>query len=396
MTFPNETLPKGRKQKTTSLYDRFINQGAVMGDSFGLENVLWFANNKEDAHEEPTIKRSRSHNYVSKEVINVRENVGVTEVANFSKHEFKGPDARKFLDYIMAGKLPKPGRISLTPMLTNKGKLYGDLTVACFDENEFMIFGSGAAQEMHRRWFESHLEKFNVDYKNRSDEFHGLSIAGPKSRDLLQKIVREDVSNNNFKFRDSRKMFVAGVPTIINRISFTGELGYEIYVAPHFQLKLYEELTKAGKEFNIKPFGGRALMSMRLEKNWGAWTLDYRPDFTAKETGLDTFINWDKDFIGKDNAKKDESKNKLVPLIVETNDIDVTNNEAVLKDDKSIGYITSGGFAHFVNKSVAFSYLDKTQIKSEKGIQVEINGNLFNCSIIKEPLYDPSGEKMRS
>ena len=175
------------------------------------------------------------------------------------------------------------------------------------------------------------------------------SIAGPRSRELLQKITREDVSNTNLKFRDSRHMFVGGVPAIVNRISFTGELGYEIYVAPHFQLKLYEEIMEAGKEFNIKPFGGRALMSMRLEKNWGAWTLDYRPDFTAKETGLDTFINWDKDFIGKENAKKDNSSNQLVPLIVQTNDIDVTNNEAVMKKDKSIGYVTSGGFAHYVN-----------------------------------------------
>jgi len=396
MTFPNETLPKGRKQKTTALYDRFINQGAVMGDSFGLENVLWFAKSKKDAYEEPTIKRSRSHNYVSKEVINVRENVGVTEVANFSKHEFKGSDARKFLDYVMAGRIPKPGRISLNPMLTQKGKLYGDLTVACIDENEFMIFGSGAAQEMHRRWFESHIGKFNLSYKNRSDDFHGLSISGPKSRDLLQKIVREDVSNSKLKFRDSRRMYVAGVPAIINRLSFTGELGYEIYVAPHYQIKLYEELMEAGKEFNIKPFGARALMSMRLEKNWGAWTLDYRPDFTPKEVGLDVFINWDKDFIGKNSAKKDKSKNKITPLIVETNEIDVTYNEAVMKGDKSIGYVTSGGFAHFVNKSVAFSYLDTNELNSGKGIQVEINGDMFNCSIIKEPLYDPSGQKMRS
>ena len=187
----------------------------------------------------------------------------------------------------MAGKIPKPGRISLSPMLTKKGKLYGDLTIACMDENEYMIFGSGAAQEMHRRWFESHLGKFDVKYKNRSDEFHGLAISGPKSREVLQKVVREEVSNKSFKFRDSKRMYVAGVPAIVNRISFTGELGYEIYVAPHYQLKLYEELTDAGKEFNIKPFGLRALMSMRLEKNWGAWTLDYRPDFTAKETGLD-------------------------------------------------------------------------------------------------------------
>ena len=296
----------------------------------------------------------------------------------------------------MAGKLPNPGRISLSPMLSYRGKLCGDLTVACFDENEFMVFGSGAAQEMHRRWFESHLDKFDVNYKNRSDEFHGISIAGPNSRKVLEKIVRDDVSNEKFKFRDSRRMFVGGVPAIINRISFTGELGYEIYVAPHYQIKLYEELMEAGKEFNIKPFGGRALMSMRLEKNWGAWTLDYRPDFTAKETGLDAFINWDKEFIGKESAQKENSSNKLIPLIVETNDIDVTNNEAVMNGDRSIGYVTSGGFAHFVNKSVAFTFIDQKNINSENKIQVEINGDLFNCSIIKEPLYDPSGQKMRS
>ena len=296
----------------------------------------------------------------------------------------------------MAGRLPKPGRISLTPMLTHKGKLYGDLTVACLDEYEFMIFGSGVAQEMHRRWFETHINKFNVNYKNRSNDFHGLSIAGPKSREVLEKIVRDDISNEKFKFRDSRKMFSGGVPAIVNRISFTGELGYEIYVAPHFQLKLYEELKRAGEEFNIRPFGSRALMSMRLEKNWGAWTLDYRPDFTPKETGLDMFINWDKEFIGKNNAKKDKSTNKLTPLIVETNDIDVTNNEAVMKDGKSIGYITSGGFAHYVKKSIAYSYLDKKILKTNEKLKVEINGDFYDCSIIKEPLYDPRGTKMRS
>ena len=396
MTFPNETLPKGRKQKTTALYDRFVSMGAVMGDSFGLESVLWFADNPTDAYEEPTIKRSRSHEYVSKEVKNARENVGVIEVANFSKHEFQGSDARKFLDYILAGRIPKTGRICLNPMLTPKGKLYGDLTVACLNENRFIIFGSGAVQEMHRRWFESHLKDFNVVYKNRSDDFHGLALSGPKSRELLQKLVRENISNENFKFRDVKEMYVAGVPAIVNRISFTGELGYEIYVAPQFLLKLFEEMELVGKEFGLKPFGGRALMSMRLDKSWGAWTLDYRPDFTAKESSLDVFINWNKEFIGKESAKKDNSSLKLTPLIVETDDIDVCNNEAVMKDGKSIGYVTSGGFAHYVNESIAFSYLDKNILNSDKKIQVEINGNFFNCLIIKEPLYDPSGKKMRN
>ena len=124
--------------------------------------------------------------------------------------------------------------------------------------------------------------------------------------------------------------------------------------------------------------------------------MDYRPDFSAKETGLDNFINWEKDFIGKESAQKELSSNKLTPLIVETNDIDVTNNEAVMNGSQSIGYVTSGGFAHFVNKSVAFTFIDQNQIKFENKIQIEINGDLFNCSIIREPLYDPSGSKMRS
>ena len=161
-------------------------------------------------------------------------------------------------------------------------------------------------------------------------------------------------------------------------------------------LKLYEEIETIGKEFNLKPFGSRALMSMRLEKNWGAWTLDFRPDFTAKESGLDIFIDWNKDFIGKESAKMDKSKLKLTSLIIETDDIDVTNNEAVVKNGKSIGYITSGGFAHYVNKSIAYSYLDEENLKTNERIQVEINGEFYNCSIIKEPLYDPSGMKMRS
>ena len=296
----------------------------------------------------------------------------------------------------MACRIPLPGRITLNPMLTPKGKLYGDLTVACLNDNKFIVFGSGAVQEMHRRWFETHLKNFDVIYKNRSDELHGLALSGPKSRQLMQKLVRESISNENFKFRDIKEMYVGGVPTIVNRISFTGELGYEIYVAPHFLLKLYEEMEAAGKEFNLKPFGGRALMSMRLEKNWGAWTLDFRPDFTAKESGLDFFIDWNKDFIGKESAKKDNSKLKLTPLIIETDDIDVTNNEAVVKDGKSIGYITSGGFAHYVNKSIAYSYLDEEILKSNEKFQVEINGNFYNFSIIKEALYDPTGERMRS
>ena len=399
MTFPNETLPKGRKQKTTSIYDRLIKKGAVMGDSFGLENALWFAKNEKDAHEEATFKRSRSHDYVAEEVNAVRTSVGATEIANFAKHEFTGPEARKFLDYILAGKIPKPGRIVLTPMLTSKGKLYGDLTVACLNEEKFMLFGSGAAQEMHRRWFEFFLPKRGVIYKNKSDDYHGIAISGPDSRKLLSKICRDDVSNDAFKFRDTKETFVGGVPVILNRISFSGELGYEIYTSPQFQLKLFEEIESCGKDFNLKLYGTRALMSLRLEKNWGAWTLDFRPDFSAAESGLDIFINWNKDFIGKQaslNEKKIGIKKKLVTMIIDTDVIDVSNDEAILKNKKCVGYITSGGYAHHVKKSMALGYVPLELSKHDTNLEVEINGKFYLAHVIGKPLYDSNGGKMKS
>lgn len=399
LTFPNETLPKGRRQKTTAIHDRLVARGAVMGDSFGLEHVLWFANGPDDAHEEPTFKRSRAHDYVAAEVKAVREAVGAVEIANFAKHEFRGPGARAFLDRILAGRLPKPGRVALTPMLTPKGKLYGDLTVACLDDDVFMLFGSGAAQEMHRRWFESHLPVTGVSYRNRSDELHGIAIAGPRSRELLSRITRDDVSNESLRFRDVRKTFVGDVPVILVRISFSGELGYEIYCAPQFQLKLFERIEEAGSPLGLRLYGARALMSLRLEKNWGAWTLDFRPDFTAAQSGLDAFIDWDKEFVGKGAALAERESGpakKLVTMVVETTDIDVSNDEAVLLNGECVGYVSSGGYAHHVGKSIALGYVPPALAADGTELQIEINGEFYPACITAHPLYDANGSKMRA
>ncbi|MEO0368355.1 MAG: FAD-dependent oxidoreductase, partial [Pseudomonadota bacterium] len=353
ITFPNEELPAMRKQKTTSIYDRLVSAGAVMGASFGLEHALWFADSPEAAFEEPTLRRSNAFDYVAKEVDAVRTAVGVIEIANYAKHEFKGPGAGKFLDQILANKLPNKGRLSLTPMLTPKGKLYGDLTVAHLDDDHYLVIGSGAAQEMHRRWFEQHLPDTGVEYRNRSDELHGLAIAGPNSRELLEQITRDDVSADALKFGAIYQTAVGGVPVILARLSFSGELGYEIYCAPQYQLKLDEAIMTAGAELGLKRFGARALMSLRLEKSWGVWTLDFRPDFTAEQSGLAMFINWDKsDFIGREAAlvEKGKAKISLVTLEVES-DIDCNHDEAIFHNDECVGYVTSGGYAHHVGKS---------------------------------------------
>ncbi len=397
MTFPNETLPKGRKQKTTALYDRLVAKGAVMDQGFGLEQALWFADGPEDAQEEPTFRRNRSFDYVAREVKAVREAVGAIEIANFAKHEFKGPGARIFLETVLAGYVPKPGRLTLTPMLTEKGKLYGDLTVACLDEEHFMLFGSGTMQEAHRRWFEARLPA-DVSYRNVSDDWHGIALSGPRSRDLLQRITRKDVSAEAFKFRDLDQCYVGDVPVILNRISFSGELGYEIYCKPHYLIRLAEAVEEAGADLGLRWYGARALMSLRLEKGWGVWTLDYRPDFTAAQAGLDGFINWKKEFIGKPAAETERNtppETRLVTLVIDVDGIDVSNDEAVLHDGKAVGYVSSGGYAHHVGKSVAMGYVPSQIAKAGAKLQVEILGELYDAEIQAGPLYDASGSRMR-
>ena len=396
MTFPNETLPKGRMQKTTALYDRLVAKGALMGQGFGLEHALWFADSADDAHEAPTFERNRSHDYVAREVAAVQHDVGGVEIANFAKHEFKGAGARAYLDHMLAGVVPQAGRLTLTPMLTPKGKLYGDLTVACLADDHFMLFGSGAMQDAHRRWFERQRPD-DVSYANVSDEWHGIALSGPKSRALLADLMRDDIAS--MKFRDLWQTYVAGVPVILNRISFSGELGYEIYCRPPYLIRLAEAIETAGAAHGYRWYGARALMSMRLEKGWGAWGLEFRPDFDAHESGMDIFINWHKDFVGKAAtlaAKNTAPKQKLVTMVIDVDGIDVCNDEAILKDGKAVGYVSSGGYAHRVQKSMAMGYVQAEHASAGTKLQVEILGEFYQAEVLGGPIYDPNGANMRS
>ena len=397
MTFPNETLPKGRRQQTTALYDRLCAKGALMGQAFGLEHALWFADNPEDAWEDPTFERNRSHDYVAREVKAVRTAVAGIEIANFAKHVIRGAGARTWLETTMAGHIPKPGRIALTPMLTEKGRLYGDLTVACYAEDHFMLFGSGAMQDAHSRWFARTLPD-DVTHENQTGEWHGIALSGPHSRELLSRITRDDVSADAFRFRDTRQTYVGGVPVILHRISFSGELGYEVYCRPQYLLRLSEAIEQAGESLDYCWYGNRTLMSLRLEKGWGAWTLEFRPDFNAVESGMDVFINWNKDFVGK--AATLEFRNagverRLVTLTIDT-PIDVTLDEAIMKDGAAIGYISSGGYAHHVGKSMAMGYVATEFAAAGTAVEVEILGECYAAEIQGAPLYDPDGSRMRS
>jgi dimethylglycine dehydrogenase len=400
ITYPNEELNAARPCKATALYDLLAARGAVFGASHGLEHVLWFAPSVPEARETPTYRRSNAFPHVGAECRAVREQVAAIEIANYSKHQIKGPGARGWLDRIVAGRLPKPGRLALTPMLTANGKLIGDLTVACLDEDCFFVFGSYSAQNMHRRWFEQHLPEDGVHYRNATDELHGIGIAGPRSRELLQRLTRSDVDSAAFRFRDVRRLRIAGVPAVVARLSFTGELGFEIYCAPQYQRALFAMIEREGASLGLHLFGGRALMSLRLEKSWGVWTLDLRPDFTPAEAGLDRYIAWDKDsdFIGKQAALEERRRGptkRLVVLSVNAVEVDANRDEPLFADGKCVGYVTSGGYGHTVGQSIALGYVASAHAQAGTQIEVEILGDMRTATVLDKPLYDPDGARMR-
>ncbi|MER8572538.1 FAD-dependent oxidoreductase [Mesorhizobium sp. M1338] len=450
--FPNEELPAARPAQTTPLYDTMLANNAVMGDSWGLETPLWFAPKGKEPRDIVSFHRSNYFGPVGEEVRATRERVGVTEIANFAKYEVSGLAAEDFLNRLMTNRMPKTGRIVLTPMLNEFGKLIGDFTIAKAaprgGEDRFMIWGSSAAQKYHMRWFEKHLPKDGSVRIHRFDQtLVGLSIAGPKSRDLLQKLVDVDISTKAFRFMDFREMAVGGAPCLVNRITYTGDLGYEIWMAPAYQRLVYQAIKDAGKEFGLVDFGMRALLSMRLEKNFPTWFRELRPIYGPFEGAMDRFIKLEKnDFIGREAAAKEHAegpKLRRVSFIVDAADADVMGDEPIWAkvskdygtvekphgygaprfdtggkeirgskaaegasavrgivdgDWRVVGWVTSGGYAHYVQKSMAQGYVPAALAEDESAglFEIEILGHRRPARINVEAPFDPSGEKMRT
>ncbi|MEX2647454.1 MAG: FAD-dependent oxidoreductase [Alphaproteobacteria bacterium] len=400
ITYPNEELPAARPCKTTPLYEPLKAKGALFGAAYGLEHALWFAPRGVEPYENPTFRRSNAFPHVAEECRAVRDNVGLLEIANYAKYEVTGPGAEAYLDRLMANRLPLQGRLVLTPMLSPKGRLFGDLTVGRLADDRFVIIGSGAAQSVHMRWFLKHLPAEGVTVRNRSMELLGVSIAGPRSRELLARLTSADVSSGAFKFLDVRPMEVGGVPCLIARITFTGELGYEIYCQAEYQRALYDAVHEAARDMDIRHFGWRTLYALRLEKNYGIWTYEFKPDFTAAEAGLDRFVRFDKnaDFIGRAAAMAERDKGRklaLATFVVDDNGTDCNRDEPIMHDGRCVGFVTSGGYAHYAKRSVAMGYVPAELAAADKGFAIEILGEMRPARVQAQPLHDPKGERMR-
>ncbi|MDP6215997.1 MAG: FAD-dependent oxidoreductase, partial [SAR324 cluster bacterium] len=414
--FPNEELPAGRPLRTTPIYDKLIAEGAIMGESFGLEVPLWFAPKGVEDHF--SWRRSTDFEHIATEVKAVREGVGLLEISGFAKYSIVGSGAADWLDNILACRIPKPGRMTLAPMLNQKGKLIGDFTLSNIDSEEFYLVGSGIAEEYHLRWFEANLKEHlpeteEVQVIPHGTGIVGLSIAGPKSYDLLSKVSDEDVSKSDFRFMDIRKMEIGNVSCLVGRVSYTGDLGYELWMEADVQRYVLELLQKEGEKFGLRSFGLRALNSLRLEKNYGSWAREYRPIYGPYEAELGSFVavNKEADFIGKSAAiqeKSDSNKTnstlRLRTFLVDANDADVIGDEPIWfrnghEKNESYdikGWVTSGGFAHNSGVSVAMGYVPKEIADEKQGWDIEILGQRFSATLQEEALFDPKGNIIRA
>ena len=404
ITFPNEELAAARPLLTTPIYDRLLEHNAVMGVGFGLEHPLWFQDKGKEPVEEVTFYRSSAFKNVGEESRAVRERVGFSEASNFAKYKVSGPGSAAWLQGLFTNALPKIGRTVLTAMLNPQGRIEGEFSVSRIGEEEFFLFGSQAAEVHHPRWFLAHLpEGSPIRFETLALSMVGLTVAGPRSRDVLQKLTDTSLATKDFPFMSFRRVNIGMAPVWLSRMTYTGDLGYEIWIAPEYQRYLFDLIWDAGKEFDMRMFGFRALITMRLEKNFGTWYREFRPIYTPLESGMERAMKFDHEFIGRaavEAEMKTGPARKLVMFKVdvdETRPADVLGDEPVFHNGEVVGWITSGGYAHYSGVSLALGYIPAAlAVEGTTGFEIEIIGNMRPAHLQLEPVLDPSGSRMRA
>lgn len=398
MTYPNEQLPAGRPLTKTPSYSGMTEAGARWGVSYGLEIPLYFA--PRDFEELPTLKRSNAYPIIEKECHAVRANAGLLDISGFSRFEVTGANAEQWLDRMMASKLPSPGRVKLAPMLSPEGKLKGDLTLFNWGDGTWWIMGSYYLRAWHMRWFDNYLDD-GVSIRDVSDEILGFSVSGPSTRKIVQKITSSDLSNQSFPFMSCQEMDLGLIRAKVARISVAGELGFEINcpVASHETLR--NTLLDAGKPEGMMEYGYNALLSLRLEKSFGIWSTEFTQAYTPGMTGMDQWIDWSKtEFMGRGKALEEKDAQSpsmvLVTLEIDALDADASGYEPIWKDTKRVGFVTSGGYGHTVNKSLAMALVKPEFSTLGTELAVHVVGIEQPARVIPASPYDPSGKAMRT
>ena len=399
IAFPLEERPAGRPAKTTPLYHQLKSKGAMFGARGGWERATWFA--PDGARERPSFRRTNWFEAVGRECRAVRERVGVLDLGGFSKYQVAGPGAEAFLDRLTAGRLPRPGRISLAYFCTPKGGLLSETTITRLDDDRFYLCSASTAEWHDQQWMERHLPgDGQVTVTNTTAQYGTLILAGPRARQVLAKITDADLSNEGFPWLSARWIEIGFAKVLAIRINYVGELGWELHLPTACQAAVYQALMAAGAEFDIADFGMYAMDSLRLEKCYPAWKLDLTHEYTPLEASLDRFVKLDKaDFIGRAALLAQVQAGvpqRLVPLVLDAGDADAPACATVLRGDQAVGLVTSGGYGHAVQESIALAYLRADLAATGTALEVDVLGTRIAATVAAAPIHDPLNERLRA
>ncbi len=399
--FPNEERGAGRPARVRPAYEMQKEMGCVHGLNCGWEHPLWFADTP-GTQDTNGFTRQNWWEPVGREARMLRDSVGVIDISNFANYVIKGPGAHDWLDRLVANRVPTEiGRSCLTPLISVRGGVAGDFTITKVGEDEYMMIGSGLAERYHQRFFNMVDLPAGTTLEVATNRIAGFNVAGPKSREMLQRLTNADLSNEAFRFMRSRTIEVAGVTALAIRVSFTGDLGWELHCDEADQVRLYTALLDAARELGGGPVGGRALGALRIEKGYGSWGREYSQEYWPQEVGLDPLIRLDKDFLHKsaylkikDNAPREVLRVFEVDAV---NDADASGGEPVFTPDgKPVGRVTSGAYGYHVGKSLAVGYANPAVAGPGDAVEVFILGKPHKARILKQPPFDPEGQRLRS
>ena len=395
MTYPNEQLPAGRPLKMAPAHSDMTAAGAQWGSSWDLEVPLYFA--PEGFAETPSLKRSNAFDIVGAECRAVRENVGLLDITGFSRFEVSGPNAEGWLNSIFATRLPAPGRSRLAVALGHDGRLKGDLTLFNWGDGTWWIMGSYYLRRWHMRWFDDHMQD-GVSIRDLGEEMAGFSLSGPNSRAVIETLTDGPVGD--LPFMGCGAFDIGLIRAKVGRLSVTGEAGYEISCRMGDHIALRRMLLEAGADLGISEYGFNALLSLRLEKSYGIWSAEFTQGYTPGMTGMDRWIDWNKEaFIGREAALAERDGNgpaqRLVTLEVDANGADASGYEPVWSGSDRIGFVTSGGYGHTVEKSLAMALVDSDLAEVGTSLMAHVVGVERDVKVIAPSPYDPAGAVMR-
>ena len=397
--FPNEEREAGRPVRTRPVYEMQKDLGGVFGLNYGWEHPAWFADTP-GTKDTNGFTRQNWWGPVGDECRMLRDHAGIIDISNFAKYSVRGAGASDWLDAIFANKMPRAvGRSCLTPLIGVNGGIAGDFTVTKLGEEDFLIIGSGAAERYHQRFFNAVERPETVAFESQTQAMCGFNVAGPKSRDLLARLTNADLSTEAFPFMRSARITLAGIDLVALRVSFTGDLGWELHCRTEDQVALYTALLDAGRELGAGPVGSRALMSLRIEKGYGSWSREYSPEYWPQEVGFERLCKLDKDFLNKDAyvALKDNPAREMLSIIevLDVTDADATGGEPIfLPDGTPVGRVTSGTYGYTVEKSLALGFLKGVEQGAE--VDVMILGKPHRGIVLAEPPFDPAGARLRA